>query len=120
MTHPVKPYTATSMATRTAVILFLFTIVFTAALAGVYLLTKPSIDASAEIKKMRTIGEVLPVGSYDNELLKDTLVLPPTTYRPSIADAKRANRPLWSSKAWLATATAARSVCSSAFAPMAR
>jgi electron transport complex protein RnfG len=78
MTHSLKPYTAVSMATRTAVILFLFTIVFTAALAGVYLLTKPAIDASAEIKKMRTIGEVLPLGSYDNDLLKDTLELPAT------------------------------------------
>jgi len=78
MTHPVKPFTATMMATRTAIILFLFTIGFTALLAGIHLLTKPAIDASAVIKKMRSIGEVLPAGSYDNDLLKDTLELPVT------------------------------------------
>ena len=66
------------MATRTAVILFIFTIGFTAILAGVYLLTKPAIDASTAFEKMRTIGEVLPQSAYDNELLKDTLELPPT------------------------------------------
>ena len=74
----VKPFSATKMATRTAIILFLFTIGFTAVLAGVYLLTKPAIDASAVLKKMNTIGEVLPPGSYDNDLLNDTLTLPPT------------------------------------------
>ena len=78
MTNKVKPFSATKMATRTAVILFLFTIGFTAVLAGVYLLTKPAIDASAVLKKMSSIGEVLPPGSYDNDLLKDTLALPPT------------------------------------------
>lgn len=78
MTNQVKPFSATKMATRTAVILFLFTIGFTAVLAGIYLLTKPAIDASAVIKKMRSIGEVLPPGSYDNDLLNDTLALPPT------------------------------------------
>ena len=73
-----KPFTATKMATRTAVILFLFTIAFTAALAGVYQLTKPSIDSYAVLKKMRSISEVLPSDHYDNDLLKDTLELPAT------------------------------------------
>ena len=78
MSNKVKPFSASKMATRTAVILFLFTIGFTAVLAGIYLLTKPAIDASAVLKKMRSIGEVLPPGSYDNDLLNDTLSLPPT------------------------------------------
>ena len=78
MTHPVKPISAPKMATRTAIILFLFTIGFTAVLAGIFGLTKPAIDASAMAKKMRSIGEVLPAGSYDNDLLKDTLELPAT------------------------------------------
>lgn len=78
MTNKVKPFSSTKMATRTAVILFLFTIAFTAVLAGIYQLTKPAIEASAVIKKMRSIGEVLPPGSYDNDLLADTLILPPT------------------------------------------
>jgi len=78
MTHNVKPLTATTMATRTAVILFIFTIGFTAVLAGVYQWTKPAIDASTALEKMRSIGEVLPQANYDNELLQDTLELPPT------------------------------------------
>jgi len=78
MTHKVKSFTAATMATRTAIILFIFTICFTAVLAGVYLLTKPAIDASTALEKMRAIGEVLPQSNYDNELLKDTLELPPT------------------------------------------
>ena len=73
-----KPFTATKMATRTAIILFLFTIGFTAVLAGIYVLTKPAIDASAMVKKMHSISEVLPAGSYDNDLLKDTLEWPAT------------------------------------------
>ncbi len=78
MTHKTKSFTATTMATRTAIILFIFTIGFTAVLAGAYLWTKPAIDASTALEKMRSIGEVLPQSAYDNELLKDILELPPT------------------------------------------
>ena len=78
MSSHAKPFTATRMASRTAIILFLFTIGFTAVLAGVYQITKPSIDASAVINKMRSIGEVLPPSSYDNDLLTDILQLPAT------------------------------------------
>jgi electron transport complex protein RnfG len=74
----VKEPTATGMATRTAVILVVFVAAFTAALAVVYNLTKPAIDASAAEEKMRTINEVLPNSLYDNELLADTLTLPAT------------------------------------------
>lgn len=74
----VKEPTAAGMATRTAVILVFFVAAFTASLAGVYNLTKPAIDASAAEEKMRTINEVLPHSLYDNELLGDTLTLPPT------------------------------------------
>jgi Na+-translocating ferredoxin:NAD+ oxidoreductase subunit G len=74
----VKEPTATGMATRTAVILVVFVAAFTAALAVVYTMTKPAIDASAAEEKMRTINEVLPGALYDNELLTDTLTLPPT------------------------------------------
>ena len=77
MSHA-KPFSATKMATRTAIILFLFTVSFTAALAGVYQLTKPAIDAYAVMKKMRSIGDVLPADRYDNDLLNDTLELPAT------------------------------------------
>lgn len=78
MTVSPKPFTSARMATRTALILFLFTVSFTAILASVYQLTRPAIEASAMAKKMRTIGDVLPAASYDNDLLRDTLELPPT------------------------------------------
>lgn len=78
MSTTIKSPTAATMASRTAVILFIFTICFTAVLAGVYLLTKPAIEASEIQKKMRSIGDVLPQSAYDNDLLKDTLALPAT------------------------------------------
>lgn len=67
--------TAVAMAARTAVILFVFVIVFTGLLAGAYLWTKPALEASAAEEKMKLIDEVLPRSTYDNELLKDTVSL---------------------------------------------
>lgn len=74
----VKHPSASLMAARTAVILFVFVIVFTGLLAGAYQWTLPSIQASATEEKMKLVNEVLPAGSYDNDLLGDTLSLPPT------------------------------------------
>lgn len=56
---------------RTAAILALFALVFTAMMAATYQAAKPSIDASAEKEKMKMIDEVLPRGHYDNNLLQD-------------------------------------------------
>lgn len=66
------------MASRTALILFIFVVIFTALLGAAYLSTKSAIDASAADEKMKLIAEVLPADSYDNTLLTDTLTLPPT------------------------------------------
>ncbi|MBS1191634.1 MAG: Electron transport complex, RnfABCDGE type, subunit [Rhodocyclaceae bacterium] len=73
-----KEPTAPGMAARTAAILFLFVVAFTAALAIVYVATKPGIDAAAAEEKMRAINEVLPKDLYDNDLLADTLKIPAT------------------------------------------
>jgi electron transport complex protein RnfG len=62
---------------RTMVIMMLFSIVFTALMAGTYLATKPLLDASARAEKMKLIGEVLPADSYDNKLLEDAITLSP-------------------------------------------
>jgi electron transport complex protein RnfG len=67
------------MAIRTAVILFIFVIVFTAFLSGAYIWTKPALEASAAEEKMKLISEVLPRSAYDNDLLKDTLEIAPST-----------------------------------------
>lgn len=71
MTPPIKTFTATKMAVRTAVILFLFVVVFTALLSGAYVWTRPSIEAAAAEEKMKLIDDVLPRDRYDNKLLDD-------------------------------------------------
>ena len=69
---------ATGMAVRTALTLFVFVIIFTGLLSGAYLWTKPAIEASAAEEKMKLVNEVLPSSEYDNKLLEDTLTLPAT------------------------------------------
>lgn len=78
MTNPVKAPAAVKMAIRTAVILFIFVISFTAMLSGAYIWTKPALEASAAEEKMKLIDEVLPRSAYDNDLLRDTLQIPPS------------------------------------------
>jgi electron transport complex protein RnfG len=63
------------MAARTALILFLFVVVFTAMLSGAYLWTQPLVEASAAEEKMKLIDEVLPRDRYDNKLLDDFVML---------------------------------------------
>ena len=77
MTHGIKPPTAAKMAVRTAVILFLFVVVFTGLLSGAYFWTLPTIQAAASEEKMKLIDDVLPRASYDNDLLKDAIELAP-------------------------------------------
>jgi electron transport complex protein RnfG len=73
-----KTFSASGMAVRTAAILFVFVIIFTALLSAAYLWTRPAIEASMAEEKMRLVNEVLPPGAYDNALLDDTLSLPAT------------------------------------------
>ena len=72
-----KPITATRMAMRTAVILFIFVVIFTALLSGAYLWTRPSIATAAAEEKMKLIDEVLPRNRYDNALLQDFVRIAP-------------------------------------------
>jgi len=73
-----RQFSAPGMALRTAAILFVFVIIFTGLLSGAYLWTKPAIEASAAEEKMKLVDEVLPRGEYDNALLEDMVMLPPT------------------------------------------
>ncbi len=66
------------ISTSTALVLLLFTLVFTALMAVTYQFTKSTIDANALAAKMELIGAVLPPAAYDNDLLKDAIDLPPT------------------------------------------
>lgn len=78
MSSTPREFTAPSMALRTAAILFVFVIVFTALLSSAYKWTKPAIEASALAEKMKLLNEVLPADAYDNDLLNDSLLLPAT------------------------------------------
>lgn len=71
-------YTAARTSARTAAIMLVFSLLFTAAMGFTYQLTRPAIEASELEEKMRLINEVLPAGSYDNALLEDVVKLGPT------------------------------------------
>ena len=62
---------------RTAANMLAFTLVFTALMAGTYKATEPLVAASLLAEKLRLIGEVLPPGEYDNDLMADAIMLPP-------------------------------------------
>lgn len=78
MRNPAKPPTATRMAVRTAIILFIFVAIFTGLLSAAYLWTRPTIEAAAAEEKMKLIDEVLPRKHYNNDLLKDTVSVAPS------------------------------------------
>jgi len=76
---------------RTTAILLAFAIVGTALLALTYQVTRGAIARQEKKAKLALIGQILPAASYDNDILHDTLILPParllgtdaptTTYR---------------------------------------
>jgi Na+-translocating ferredoxin:NAD+ oxidoreductase subunit G len=79
--QPIAPATAPMtgamrISAQTATVLLVFTLAFTALMAGVYQLTKPVLDATALDAKRRMIAEVLPTAIYDNDLLADSIELP--------------------------------------------
>lgn len=95
---PLPPPNSFRVSFSTALVLLLFTLVFTALMAATYKLTKPAIEASTAQAKMELIGAVLPPAEYDNELLRDAIELPPTpelgTQAPSrVYRARRAGAP---------------------------
>ena len=67
---------ATRTALRTAGIMLVFTVVFTSLMAGMFWLTRPTIEASMEAEHMRLVDEILPPDSYDNKPLDDFVVVP--------------------------------------------
>jgi len=73
-----RPPSTLRISTSTALVLLLFTLAFTALMAATYQFTKDKIDANALAAKMELIGTVLPPSYYDNDLLKDSIKLPPT------------------------------------------
>ncbi|MBR0565000.1 electron transport complex subunit RsxG [Azoarcus sp. L1K30] len=66
-------YSAARTSLRTAAIMTVFTLAFTAIMAYTHDVTRPAIDASVQEEQMRLINEVLPPASYDNDLLADMI-----------------------------------------------
>jgi len=63
---------------RTALSLLVFAVIGTALLAFTFNATKDSIAKNEEQAKLKLIGQILPTTAYDNNILQDTLILPPT------------------------------------------
>ncbi len=61
---------------RTAINMLFFALIGTAILAVTYELTHPLIAASEDKEKLNSITQVVPTSLYDNELIKDTLLIP--------------------------------------------
>lgn len=79
MSEPlVEEPTALKLSVSTALIMAVFTLVFTTLMAATYLSTRETIAKNSEAQKLLLINEVLDPASYDNALLKDTLGLGPT------------------------------------------
>jgi len=62
---------------KLAGILLAFAFPFTALLATAHYLTAPAIEASLAAERLAFLNEVLPEEYYDNDILADTLSLPP-------------------------------------------
>jgi electron transport complex protein RnfG len=64
-------------ASASAGILAAFAVVGTALLAATYLVTRPIIAETGKQAKLALIGQILPKALYDNDILKDAVLLPP-------------------------------------------
>jgi Na+-translocating ferredoxin:NAD+ oxidoreductase subunit G len=96
---PPKEASIFSISVRTATVLVLFTLAFTALMAATYFATKPTIEQSARVEKMKLIGEVLPHDIYDNDLLADGIILAPVAAtglddESTLYRARKAGRPV--------------------------
>ncbi|WP_373976329.1 electron transport complex subunit RsxG [Chitinibacter sp. SCUT-21] len=58
---------------RGAITLFIFALVFTALMAGTYALTKDIVLGNEKAAKVALIAQVLPKGSFDNDILSDAM-----------------------------------------------
>jgi electron transport complex protein RnfG len=73
------PETIIRHATKTAVTLMAFAIVFTTLMAYVYQVTKTPIELGEAAARMSLFRQIVPEHMHDNDLLTDTIVLPADT-----------------------------------------
>jgi len=84
---------------QTAVNLVFFAILGTAILTTTYFLTRDTIAATVEAAKLKLISQLLPPESYDNDIMRDTLLVAADellgTAEPSLAHiARRGGEPV--------------------------
>ena len=60
---------------RTALILLVFAVAGTALLAYTFDITRGTIERNEQLAKLELIGQALPSGSYDNDIMADTVSL---------------------------------------------
>lgn len=79
MSEPIaKKNSVLGLSVSSAVVMLVFTLVFTGLMAGTYEGTRTTIAESLEKEQMRLINEVLPPDSYDNKLINDVIKIGPT------------------------------------------
>lgn len=69
---------ATKASLRTALNLLFFSVIGTAILAFTFNLTHELIAQSEDAARLKLINQIVPAMQYDNDLLKDTISLPPS------------------------------------------
>jgi electron transport complex protein RnfG len=75
------------VALRTAAILLIFMLLFTAMMAGTYRITAPMLESSAQAQRLRVINEILPAASYDNDLLRDQILVAPDNSLNNVSES---------------------------------
>ncbi len=82
-------------ASKTAITLIAFALVFTALLAYVFQITKVPIEKSEAAARLALFRQIVPASMHDNNILKDTLTIAPNDLlgntQPSIANRARIN-----------------------------
>jgi electron transport complex protein RnfG len=89
------PETIIKHASKTALTLIAFALVFTALLAYVFQITKVPIEKSEAAARLALFRQIVPASMHDNDILKDTLAIAPNDLlgntQPSVANRARIN-----------------------------
>ncbi len=60
----------------TALTLLVFSVIGAGLLSGAFTLTRPTIELSEQAVKLALVAQTLPIGSFDNDLIRDAIPLP--------------------------------------------
>ena len=89
------PETILKHASKTALTLIAFAVVFTTLLAFIFNLTKVPIEKSEAKARLALFRQIVPATMHDNDILKDQLTIAPTALlgntQPTIANRARVN-----------------------------